>query len=279
MKMKDGYFERERGKRQYWRAWLPDAEPAAVLIINHGWAEHSGRYENIAQALLPAAFAIYAEDHQGHGQSAGKRAYIEKFADFTEDIHFFRKEIVEKENPELPVFMLGHSMGSIITMNYLGRYAHGLKGVILSGTGAGNGAAVSSFLITLAKILGIILPKLTIDAGLDPQFISHDKVTVENYINDPYRFSFISARLAAEMYRGLDSGVEILKKVEIPLLIQYGQEDLSFSRQNELYELSGSKDKKILAYENARHEVYNEIFEIRQKALDDLKNWLNDHLD
>ncbi len=279
MKQKEGYFERERVFKTYWRAWLPDTEVKAALIINHGWAEHSGRYENVAQILVPAGFAIYGEDHRGHGKSDGKRSYVHSFSDFIEDIHYFRKEIVEKEQPGLPLFMLGHSMGSIITMNYLGKYADGLKGVILSGTGAGNGEAVNGFLIVLAKILGFIAPKLTLDAGLDPQFISHDEKTVQDYINDPYRFSFITTRLAAEMYRGLDKGVEIMRSLTLPLLIQYGKEDSSFSGQDALFALVGSSDKKLLAYENARHEVYNETEKIRRQALIDLRNWLNDRLE
>jgi acylglycerol lipase len=278
MKRKEGYFERETGKKVYWRAWLPEKEPKGVLIINHGWAEHSGRYENVAQTLVPDGFAIYAEDHRGHGKSDGKRSYVDRFATFIEDIHYFRKEIVEKEQSGLPIFMLGHSMGSVITMNYLEKYAQGLNAVVLSGTGAGNGEAVSGFLISLAKILGFLLPKLNIDAGLDPQFISHDEKTVQDYIDDPYRFSYISTRLAAEMYRGLEKGVQIMKKLQVPLLIQYGKEDSSFSGQEALFALAGSSDKKLLAYDNARHEVYNEVEEIRRQALNDLLNWLNDHL-
>lgn len=272
------FFKGFRGDEVYCQSWLPESGTKAVLVINHGWAEHSGRYENVVNKLVPAGIAVFAEDHRGHGKTAGKRSYVERFSWIYEDIHLLITNIIRPQFPELPLLMLGHSMGSVITMNYIGKYSEDVAAVILSGTGMKQGPDISDFLVSLAKLLGVIIPKLTLSAGLDPAFISNDPETVKNYIDDPYRFDFISTRMASELYKGLDSGAMIMKEQTKPILIQCGQDDRSFSKQQELFDSLKATDKTFHFYEHSRHEVYNELPETREKVLNDLLHWINGHI-
>src|SRR6187200_1472381 len=100
------------------QCWLPDGPVRDVIAIAHGYAEHGGRYGNLVERLVPLGFAIYALDHRGHGRSEGPRGHVGRFAEFIADLHAFRVR-VEEEQRGKPLFMLGHSMGGLITAHYL----------------------------------------------------------------------------------------------------------------------------------------------------------------
>ena len=82
-------FSGHKGLTLYYQCWLPVAEPKAILLVVHGWAEHSGRYRNLVDHVVPKGYAIYAHDHRGHGMSGGRRGYVERFSDYLDDLKTF----------------------------------------------------------------------------------------------------------------------------------------------------------------------------------------------
>lgn len=265
------------GLELFWQAWLPGTPKAFVLIV-HGFGEHSGRYGNVVDTLVPRDFGVYALDHRGHGRSQGLQGHVDSFHDYVEDVRNFFTAVVQPAAGETPIFLLGHSMGSIIAMNYVAAYSGGLKGYILSGTGALSPASGGRVLQGITAFLSGIAPRARIKFPLAPEFISRDEEVVAAYKADPLVHNKISFRLAQGMNASLAAGSTAIAAVQLPVLIQCGSEDESFAGQQQLFDSLQSKDKTLKIYEGYKHEVYNELPADRQRALEDLAAWLNQQL-
>ncbi len=274
----DGRLTSGDGFSLFWKAWLPEGEPKALVHIIHGYAEHIDRYKNVVDELVPAGYAIFGNDHRGHGRSDGKRGHVNSFQEFLEDENLFRDEVVKRKFPGVPYFILGHSMGSLIAMNFVEQFPGDTKGLVLSGTGSGPGPEIGKALLYLTKILSRILPGIQVKSPLPPEFISRDPDEVQAYINDPLVYNVITPRLAEQMNTYTAIGAGNAGNIKIPVLIQYGSIDTSFSGQERLYDLIGASDKAIKRYEGLKHEVYNELPKDRAQVLTDLHEWLDGHL-
>ena len=203
---------------------------------------------------------------------------MNSFQDFIDDEKRFHADVIRKGIASAPRFVLGHSMGSLIAMNYVEQDAGDLKGLVLSGTGSLPGTDIPRILITLTRVLSGILPSIHVKSPLPPEFISRDPEVVKAYVDDPLVYNVITPRLAHEMNRYVVIGAEHASTIKIPVLIQLGSKDTAFSGQKELFEKIGAGDKTFKRYEGLRHEVYNELAADRAIVLADLHAWLDAHL-
>ena len=115
--MNEGSFDGVDGVKIFTREWQPASEPRGVAVISHGLNAHSGLYEWAAQQFTSSGLAVYALDHRGRGRSEGERFFVNRFADWTQDLATFI-DIVKAREPDLPVFLLGHSAGGVIACGY-----------------------------------------------------------------------------------------------------------------------------------------------------------------
>jgi alpha-beta hydrolase superfamily lysophospholipase len=277
MKTLNGTFNSKDSTSIYWKAWLPDGAPKAIIHLIHGYAEHIDRYGNVVNELIPAGYAVFGNDHRGHGKSQGRRGHVNSFQEFIDDERQFALEVIKTQFSDSPYFVLGHSMGSLIAMNYVEQHPDGIKGLVLSGTGSQPGTDIPKILITVTKVLSKILPAVHVKSPLPPEFISRDPDVVKAYVDDPLVYNVITPRLAHEMNRYVVLGAQNAFKITIPVLIQLGSQDTAFSGQKELYEKIGAKDKTFKLYEGLKHEVYNELPTDRARVLADLRTWLDSH--
>src|SRR6476660_2963969 len=127
--MTEGSFKGVDGVKIFTREWQPADEPRGVVVISHGLNAHSGLYEWAAQQFTSNGLAVYALDHRGRGRSEGERFFVEKFADWTEDLATFI-DIVKAREPGLPVFLLGHSAGGVIACGYALEHQDEIAGLI-----------------------------------------------------------------------------------------------------------------------------------------------------
>ena len=277
MKHHEGYFKSIRDTNIYYQYWLPEGEPKAILLFAHGIAEHSGRYMNVVNHFVPAGYAVYGLDHIGHGKSDGKRVCVERFQDFTKT---FKKyfDMIRGWQPIKPIFLVGHSMGGLISAAYLLKHQDELTGAVLSGPGIKVPDNISNAVIFAGKILSVVMPKAGI-IQLDAEGICRDPAVVDAYLNDPlvYRGK-ITARLSAEMLKTIQHVTGSAIKIRLPIMIVQGGSDklVDPSGAQLLYDSVSSEDKKIKIYDGLYHEVFNEP-EHRQ-VLDDVKVWLDSHL-
>lgn len=115
----------------FYQCWETDVANKANLLIIHGFGEHSGRYMNLVDHLVPRGYTVWGFDHRGHGRSPGQRVHINSWQEFRGDVRSFVQMVREKEQ-RTPIFIFGHSLGGLIALEFALHYPEGLKGVIAS---------------------------------------------------------------------------------------------------------------------------------------------------
>jgi acylglycerol lipase len=277
MKHTEGTFKGVRDANIYYQGWLPDGEVKVVLFLVHGLGEHCCRYENHVNYFVPKGYAIYGLDHLGHGKSDGEQEVIERFSDYTDTLSIYYK-MVKGWQPGKPIFIMGHSMGGLITCYYLLDHQAEFKGAILSAPAIKVSDNISSTTITMGKMLSVIAPKAGVLA-LDPTGISRDPEVVKAYVEDPLVFhGKTPARLAAEMLKAMQRVTEEVEKITLPIIVVQGSEDKLVDPEGAqmLYDKAGSKDKTLKIYQGAYHEVHNEPE--REIMFKDIETWLGSRI-
>lgn len=277
MKHMESEFEGVKGLKIYYQAWLPESLKAVVQIA-HGFAEHSGRYLNVVNELVPLDYAVYANDHRGHGKSEGEINFVDNLDQYIEDQKLLY-DIIKEKHPNLPIFLLGHSMGSLIAIYFTKKYEDLLNGLILSGAGTSAGGEVSGFLKFMAKFFSKIAPHMKIDPKIDAKFLSHDPEVVSSYENDPLvHAEKITTRLGYEIMKALNKLETFVGNLKLPLLMQCGLEDKLMGGAENLKDMFIMEDKTAYIYDGLFHEVYNEVEDDRKKVLKNLSDWLESHV-
>ncbi len=277
MKHTEGKFQGVRNASIYYQGWLPEGEVKAVLMVVHGLAEHSGRYMNVVDHFVPLGYAVYGLDHLGHGKSEGTRVFVERFSDLTDNVKTYF-DMLQKWQPGKPIFILGHSMGGLISSAYLLDHQDELKGAIISAPAVKIPDTISATTITLGRVLSKIMPKAGLLA-LDANGVSRDPEVVKAYVNDPLVYTGkTTARLAAEMLGAMQRVTAEAGKIHLPLITIQGSADklVDPGAAQMLYNKASSKDKTIKMYEGLYHEVLNEPE--RGIVLADVEAWLQAHL-
>jgi len=277
MQHQEGFFTGVRGAKIYHQSWLPEEGTKAALLIVHGLAEHSGRYMNVVDRFIPLDYGVYGFDLPGHGRSDGARVYVKRFDDFIAVVRIY-VDMVRNQQPDKPVFLIGHSMGALISTIFLLDHQSEFAGAIISGPGVMVPAPISRFTIVLAKLLSTLLPRMRV-IGLDPAGISRAPAVVRAYIDDPLVYTGkITARLAYEMLKAMRRVPTEASRITLPVLIVQGGADrlVDPNGARMLYEAISSPDKTINIYDGLYHEVFNEPE--RDRVLGDVEAWLEAHV-
>jgi acylglycerol lipase len=241
----------------------------ASVILTHGIAEHSGRYDALTKALNDAKYNVIRYDVRGHGQSQGDRGKLKSYHQMIDDLHALVE--MEKKLDIKHIFLFGHSMGGIIVNMYGVKY-HDVDGIVSSAAPSYFVKDVLPFKIIGYKWLGFLTKKTNF---ADDQ-LSRIKEVEEAYINDPLNLKKFYFSLAGNMMVG---GVRYLnkniKKYETPVLLLHGEADkivpVDFSRR--LYDLIPIEDKKLITYPDAYHEILNDLDQ--EKVRKDIIKWLD----
>ncbi len=276
MRHDEGTFKGAGGLELYAQRWRPDGEPKAVLAIVHGFGEHSGRYPNIVSRLVPKGYAVYGFDHRGHGRSPGQRGYINRWEEFRQDVHQFL-EWVRAQEPDRPLFLMGHSMGGLIVLEYALHEPEGLRGVIASAPLLAQ-AGISPILFTLSRLMSRIWPTLSMNTKLDASTISRDPAVVQAYVSDPLVHSLGTPRLATEITAAVAWTHAHAGELRVPLLLFYGSADRLVPPEGSraFFDHVTLADKERHEYEGYFHETHNDVG--WERPVSDLEDWLERHL-
>jgi len=268
-------FTGHGGLELYCRCWCCESKPKAVLAIVHGHGEHSGRYGNVADWFVPRGYSVYAFDLRGHGKSQGKRGALNDFGEYREDVRAFL-DLVRQAQP-VPIFLLGHSLGGLIVLDYALRNGSELAGVVASGPVL-SPPGISPFLLWLSKVLARVWPSLTLESGLDTSALSRDAAVVDAYVNDPLVHSKGSARMANEMMDAVEWAQAHAAAMPLPCLIVHGGQDRLCDPQGSqaFFDNLTCAGKERIEYEGYFHEVYNEPG--KERVFADVEAWLERHL-
>jgi alpha-beta hydrolase superfamily lysophospholipase len=254
----------------------PDGRPRAALAILHGHGEHSGRYQNVFAYFVPRGYAAYAFDLRGHGRSAGQRGFVRDWGEYRGDCQAFL-EFLRQEDPGLPVFLYGHSLGGLIALDFALRRPNGLRGAIISGPILGP-PNVPAILLQISKLLSSVAPTFSMNTQLDATTLSRDPEVVRAYVQDPLVHSKGTARFGTEMTRAVEWVHEHAGEWKLPLLIICGADDRLVPPADSLrfFERAGVSDKRRIAYPGGFHEPHNDID--RSVVFADIEHWLEEHL-
>ncbi|MFI7292746.1 lysophospholipase [Streptomyces sp. NPDC050121] len=230
------------------REW-PNPRPRFLALVVHGYGEHAGRYAELAEVLRGHGAAVFAPDHMGHGRSAGERVVIEDFEDVVTDVHAVA-ELARAAHPDVPLVVIGHSMGGLIAARYAQRHGDTLAALVLSGPVIGGW-----------ELPGRLLAQEEIpDVPVNPAALSRDPAVGAAYAADPLVWHGPMKRPTLEAFvRTLETVAKEGDVGPLPLLWLHGDDDrlvpLPGSRAG-VERLSGTPVERI--YAGARHEVFNE---------------------
>ncbi|VFQ42966.1 alpha/beta hydrolase [Desulfoluna butyratoxydans] len=241
----------------------------AVVVIVHGLAEHLGRYDLVTSELNEAGCSVYRFDNQGHGRSGGERGYLDNFQSFIDDADLL-VEKAREENPGLPVFMLGHSMGGFITAAYGVKYPGKLKGQVLSGA-----AVIQLPLFEAFKDVDFEKePRVKVPNALS-ELICRDKAVVTAYDEDPLVLKETCQKLLGEVFiNGAGWLTDKLPEYAYPCLILHGDDDQIVTPDASRYMADhiASQDKTLKMYPGFFHEILNENG--RDEVVADITEWI-----
>jgi alpha-beta hydrolase superfamily lysophospholipase len=248
------------------RSWSdPQVDPTHVVLLAHGYGEHIGRYQHVAEALFANGAAVYGVDHVGHGRSEGERVLLLDLEEVVLDVHQL-DEIARAEHPDLPVALIGHSMGGLIGARYLQRYGKTLATAVLSGP------VIGEFTVAHALLALDEMP----DEPLDVAVLSRDDAVGRAYSDDPLVWHGPFKRPTVEaMARGAEAVQRGPSVGRLPLLWIHGVDDALVPLENSrsgIEHLKGDVFEQRL-YEGARHEVFNETN--NAEVLADVTDFLN----
>ncbi|WP_320130827.1 alpha/beta hydrolase [uncultured Sphaerochaeta sp.] len=243
----------------------------AVCVIVHGLCEHQGRYDYLCKTFHEAGIGTYRFDHRGHGRSEGERTYYANFNEMLDDVHVF-VEMAIKENPDIPVFLLGHSMGGFAVALYGAKYpGERLAGIITSGALTVD----NNHLIT------------SVERGMDPHFklpnqlgagVCSVKEVVDWYGKDPDNTMTFTVGLCYAIQDGIVWFKTARTTFTYPVLMLHGEKDGLVDPKDtyQFFEQAASKDKQMKIYGNLFHEIFNEY--CHDETIGDVVSWITNRI-
>ncbi|HRV93480.1 MAG TPA: lysophospholipase [Anaerolineae bacterium] len=273
--MNESSFEGVGGLKIFTRSWHPDGQPRAVVVIVHGFNSHSGYYTWVAEQFVADGLAAYALDLRGRGKSDGERFYVQKFEDYVNDLATF-VTIAKSEEPGLPVFLLGHSAGGVVSCVYTIEHQDELAGFICESFA--HEVPAPDFALAVLKGLSHVAPHAHV-LKLKNEDFSRDPEVVAAMNDDPLIAHEVQpTQTVAEMVRADERLKVEFPQITLPVLILHGTEDKATkpSGSQRFYDMASSTDKSLKLYEGHYHDMLNDLG--KEEVMADVKAWINDHL-
>jgi alpha-beta hydrolase superfamily lysophospholipase len=272
----EGSFAAADGLTLFRRSWLPE-EVSRVLLVVHGFGEHSGRYDELGAWFAARGCAVEAFDLRGHGRSSGVRTHVERFAQLLDDLAAFHA-LVREEHAGPPITLLAHSMGGLLALAYLAERRPSVSGAIVSGPALAPDRAVPRVRIALARALRHLAPKLAMPAGLDVTGLSRDADVVRRYVGDPLVVRSMTASFGAELLAAAAATRGRAAAIATPVLLLHGKQDplCPVAATEEFSAQLASAGSALHVYPELRHEIFNEPE--REQVFADAWRWIEETL-
>lgn len=241
-----------------YRHW-PVENPKACVLLVHGLAEHSGRYERVAARFNARGVAVVGPDHIGHGASPGLRCHLDRFDEYLAPLTALRAHIGDWY-PGKPVFLLGHSMGGLISAHLLLESQGSYRGAMFSGPAFTADNPVSPLTIWIGRMLRRLLPKMGMLA-LNAQEVSRDPAVVADYIADPLVFGGkITTSLGLEILDAMAVAIGRAGELTLPVYIAHGDADVMAAPEGSktFHQGLSSADKTLDFWPGLYHEIFHE---------------------
>jgi alpha-beta hydrolase superfamily lysophospholipase len=273
---REGTFTGVDGAELFYRMIEPSTAPKATVIIVHGHGDHSGGLYNISFSLVQEGYIVYTFDLRGHGKSSGERGFINSWDEYRGDLHEFRR-LVSKKQPGLPLYMIGHSMGGVIALDYAIDFSSGISGIIAI-------APAVSYEVTRFERLGITLmgklkPDLSIDKSKKFQLMTKNSAMAAKFYSDSLRHNTITPGLGRGLIQGVSRVLNQAPLISMPFLLQYGLRDKITppTKLGSFFKQVSSKNKQLIEYPAAKHRPFDGAG--KEQFLRDMITWLDQQVE
>ncbi len=299
----EGTFSGADGLQLFYQSWYPKAlanngesstatpvgssgsAVRGVLAIVHGLGEHSGRYSNIVKALTAVGYAVFAYDNQGHGRSEGQRGHINKWQDYRGNTRTFL-QLIRQQEPDAPLFLMGHSLGGLIVLDYILRSTElptfqslNIRGVVVSAPPIQPTSGTASPLrILLARLLSGLFPRFSLKMGLEQCGLSRRQDVVEAAAEDPLTHPYVTLRWGSETLSTIEWVKAHVEQLGLPILLTHGEADpiIAPAGSQKIFQQMQSLNKTLKIYPGSYHEPHNDLD--AEVVTNDLVNWLDQYL-
>jgi acylglycerol lipase len=263
-----------RGDALFRREWLPARPPERAVLLVHGLAEHSGRYEDMAAWLAERGCAVHAYDHIGHGRSAGIPGHLRRFSHYLDDLEAVLGFVAER-HPDVPRFLVGHSMGGLVVSSLAGQRRPDVAGIVTSGA-ALRAEPLPPVSRLAVRLLSRPRPRMRFETRIAPAGLCADPEVVRGYVDDPLVFGKITLSFARELFAALDRVIEGAEHIDRPMLMLHGEADpiCSVGASRAFFARLRTPDRALVTYPGLLHEIFNEP--TRERVYEDVLAWLRE---
>lgn len=265
-----GTFAGRGGLRLFRQSWLPDGAPRASLINLHGLGDHSSLYPMLPDYFIPRGIAVHAFDLRGHGRSEGQRAYIDDWRDYTEDLDTFVGLVADGRRP----FLLGHSLGGLVVLDYAIQAGERLAGVIAAAPALGE-VGVPRPLMAAGRVLSRIWPRFSMRTGMDMSALSREPEARQAVLDDPLFHRVGTARLSTEVVAAIERVQRLAPSLAVPVLLLHGGADRMVSPEGtrKFFARLTLADRELIEYPEAYHALLADLD--APAVLNDLGRWID----
>jgi alpha-beta hydrolase superfamily lysophospholipase len=273
--MKESTFEGRGGLKIFTRSWQPDGKARGVVVIVPGFNSHGGQYLWVGEQFAAKKLAAYAIDLRGCGRSEGERYYAEKIDDYTDDVATLIRT-AKSENPGLPVFLLGHSAGGVVSCIYTLDHQSEIEGLVCESFA--YDLPVPDLVLSFIKGLSSIT-KHTHVFPLKNEVFSRDPQVVEAMNTDPLiQGESQPVQTSVVMIDAASRLNEEFPLIKLPVLILHGTEDKATNPSGSqfFYDNAGSTDKTLKLYDDHYHDLLNDVD--KEVVMADINDWIDAHV-
>ena len=264
-------FDGVGGLKIFVRSWRPEGPARAVVVVVHGFNSHSGEYAWVAEQFVAGGLAVYAPDLRGRGRSDGERFFVDRFADWVDDVGV-AVTLAKAREPGVPVFLLGHSAGGVVSCVYALERQSELAGLVCESFA--HEVPAPDFALAVFKALSHVVPRAHV-LRLKNEDFSRDPAVVRAKNEDPLIAHEIQpTQTLAEMVRADERLRKAFPRIILPVLILHGTADKATrpSGSRRFYDTAGSADKTLKLYEGHVHDLLNDVG--KEAVIGDIKGWI-----
>jgi alpha-beta hydrolase superfamily lysophospholipase len=268
-------FETADGYKIHYTVTRPAGAAKRLVVILHGFADHSERYRELIDHLADRGAVVFAYDQRGNGESEGQRGHLMRYQDLVDELDAFLK-IAYAAEPGLERVIYAHSTGAILALTDLYEHPDAADRLVLS-----SPCLILTFQAPAAKVLigkafSALLPRVSLDAGFDPGSVSRDPAIVESNRADPLVTQAISTRFYTEVYgKAMPAALRGIEQISVPTLVLQGTGDQLVSPAVADEFEKRVPQAEVIRYEGGYHESHNDIH--RQQVFSDVDAWLSEN--
>ncbi|MEZ4750137.1 MAG: alpha/beta hydrolase [Bdellovibrionota bacterium] len=253
------------------------ASPRGAVLVIHGLSEHSGRHLNTVEFLNSQGLNVLRFDLRGAGKSGGRRQYVDHFSDYVDDANTAFNQLA-RDNPKLPLVVLGHSLGGAIAIRLAALRSASFRALVLSAPAYILGSGMSPLVIAVGKALSRFFPTFALPKTAPPTGVSRDPAVVEAFLNDPLSTHANTLRQGTEILGVLPSTLDQVSQFKCPVFMVHGTHDtiINFEGSFEIFKRIPTPYKSFHVVPGGFHECHNDYG--KEAYFADLGRWLNHRL-